>query len=82
MAGYRAVSMNVRRIPLRRTGLRVSEMVFGAGPIGGLYAPVSDDQAAAALEAAWAAGIRAFDTAPHNSASASTAPAPLSALPR
>jgi D-threo-aldose 1-dehydrogenase len=40
-------------------------MVFGGAPIGGLYAPVSDDQAAAALEAAWAAGIRAFDTAPH-----------------
>jgi D-threo-aldose 1-dehydrogenase len=40
-------------------------MVFGGAPIGGLYAPVTDDQAAAALEAAWAAGIRAFDTAPH-----------------
>jgi hypothetical protein len=43
--------------------VRVSELVFGGAPIGGLYAPVSDDQAAAALEAAWAAGIRAFDTA-------------------
>ena len=40
-------------------------MIFGGAPIGGLYAPVSDDQAAATLEAAWAAGIRAFDTAPH-----------------
>ena len=40
-------------------------MVFGGAPIGGLYLPVRDDQAAAALEAAWAAGIRAFDTAPH-----------------
>jgi D-threo-aldose 1-dehydrogenase len=40
-------------------------MVFGGAPIGGLYAPVSDEQAAAALEAAWATGIRAFDTAPH-----------------
>ena len=40
-------------------------MVFGGAPIGGLYAPVSDDQAAVTLEAAWAAGIRAFDTAPH-----------------
>ena len=65
MAAYRSVSMNVRQIPLRSTGVRVSEMVFGGAPIGGLYAPVSDDQAAAALEAAWAAGIRAFDTAPH-----------------
>ena len=40
-------------------------MIFGGAPIGGLYAPVNDDQAAAALEAAWTAGIRAFDTAPH-----------------
>jgi D-threo-aldose 1-dehydrogenase len=57
--------MNVRQIPLGSTGVRVSEMVFGGAPIGGLYRPVRDDQAAAALEAAWAAGIRAFDTAPH-----------------
>jgi D-threo-aldose 1-dehydrogenase len=55
----------MRQIPLGRTGLRVSEMIFGGAPIGGLYAPVTDDQAAAALEAAWTAGIRAFDTAPH-----------------
>jgi len=40
-------------------------LVFGAAPIGGLYTPVSDEAAAAALAAAWAAGIRAFDTAPH-----------------
>ena len=40
-------------------------LVFGGGPIGGLYAPVSAEAAAATLEAAWDAGIRAFDTAPH-----------------
>src|SRR5579875_1259896 len=45
--------------------LRISELVFGGAPIGGLYAQVSDEQAAGALEAAWDAGIRAFDTAPH-----------------
>jgi D-threo-aldose 1-dehydrogenase len=55
----------VREVPLGRTGLRVSQMVFGGAPIGGLYAPVSEETAAEALEAAWAAGIRAFDTAPH-----------------
>ncbi len=55
----------MRQIPMGRPGLPVTEMVFGGAPIGGLYEPVSDDQAAAALEAAWAAGIRAFDTAPH-----------------
>ena len=40
-------------------------LVFGGAPIGGLYAPVSDEAAAGTLAAAWAAGIRAFDTAPH-----------------
>jgi D-threo-aldose 1-dehydrogenase len=40
-------------------------LVFGGAPIGGLYAPVSDEAAAATLQAAWDAGIRAFDSAPH-----------------
>ena len=40
-------------------------LVFGGAPIGGLYAPVSDETAAGTLAAAWDAGIRAFDTAPH-----------------
>ena len=40
-------------------------LVFGGAPIGGLYAPVSDEAAAGTLAAAWEAGIRAFDTAPH-----------------
>ncbi|MGH3404825.1 MAG: aldo/keto reductase, partial [Streptosporangiaceae bacterium] len=39
--------------------------MFGAAPIAGLFAPVSEQAARATLEAAWAAGIRAFDTAPH-----------------
>jgi D-threo-aldose 1-dehydrogenase len=39
--------------------------MFGAAPIGGLFAPVTENTARATLEAAWAAGIRAFDTAPH-----------------
>jgi D-threo-aldose 1-dehydrogenase len=40
-------------------------LIFGGAPIGGMYAPVSDEEAAAALQAAWDEGIRAFDTAPH-----------------
>jgi aryl-alcohol dehydrogenase-like predicted oxidoreductase len=40
-------------------------LVFGGAPVGGLYAPVSDAGAAGTLAAAWDAGIRAFDTAPH-----------------
>ncbi|MDQ2583431.1 aldo/keto reductase [Saccharothrix yanglingensis] len=37
----------------------------GGGPLGNLYTPVSDEDAFAALEAAWDAGVRYFDTAPH-----------------
>jgi D-threo-aldose 1-dehydrogenase len=40
-------------------------LIFGGGPIGGLYAPVGEETAARTLQAAWDAGIRAFDTAPH-----------------
>ncbi|HEV2372264.1 MAG TPA: aldo/keto reductase [Streptosporangiaceae bacterium] len=52
-------------VKLGRTGLHVTRMVFGGGPIGGLFAPVRERTARATLEAAWSAGIRAFDTAPH-----------------
>ena len=51
--------------PLGHTGLRVTRLVFGGAPIGGLFEPVEEDAALATLDAAWAAGIRAFDTAPH-----------------
>lgn len=42
-----------------------TRLMLGTAPIGGLYAPVSDADARATLDAAWQAGIRAFDTAPH-----------------
>jgi D-threo-aldose 1-dehydrogenase len=51
--------------PIGRTELRVTRLVFGGAPIGGLFAAVDEDAALATLDAAWAAGIRAFDTAPH-----------------
>ncbi|SIN76799.1 aldo/keto reductase [Vannielia litorea] len=38
---------------------------FGTGGLGGLYRPVGEAEAEAVLEAAWEAGIRYFDTAPH-----------------
>jgi aryl-alcohol dehydrogenase-like predicted oxidoreductase len=41
------------------------QLVFGGAPIAGLYEPVSDQEARATLAAAWDAGIRVFDTAPH-----------------
>ena len=54
--------------PARRLGrspVRVTELSFGGAAIGGLYTEVSEDDARAAVDAAWAGGIRAFDTAPH-----------------
>ncbi len=38
---------------------------MGTAGIGNLYAPVSPDDARATVAAAWVAGIRYFDTAPH-----------------
>lgn len=47
------------------TGLAVTRCGFGGGPIGNLYRAVDDETAEAAVEAAFDAGIRYFDTAPH-----------------
>jgi D-threo-aldose 1-dehydrogenase len=43
----------------------LTEIGFGAAQIGNLYREVDDDSARAAVDAAWDAGIRYFDTAPH-----------------
>ncbi|ARQ71816.1 aldo/keto reductase [Streptomyces marincola] len=50
---------------LGRSGVRVGRIGLGTGPLGGLFSAVGDEQAAGALAAAWEAGIRFFDTAPH-----------------
>jgi len=50
--------------PLGASPLVSGGLVFGGAPIGGLYAPVSDETAAGTLAAARDAGIRAFDTLP------------------
>jgi D-threo-aldose 1-dehydrogenase len=52
-------------VPLGGSGVEVTRVGLGTGPLGGLFTPVSDAQASAALAAAWEAGIRYFDTAPH-----------------
>jgi D-threo-aldose 1-dehydrogenase len=52
------------RVALGRTGLGVTRLGFGAAPIGGLYAPVDDDDARRTVERAWELGIRTFDVAP------------------
>ena len=49
----------------RVPGLDRGPFGLGTAPLGGLYAPVGEDEAAGALEVAWAGGVRFFDTAPH-----------------
>jgi D-threo-aldose 1-dehydrogenase len=46
-------------------GVRGSVLGFGAAPIGNLYTSVSDDDAQAAVHAAFEGGITFFDTAPY-----------------
>ncbi|MFD8309124.1 aldo/keto reductase [Streptomyces sp. NPDC059690] len=55
----------MRRNRLGKSGVQVTELGFGGGPLGGLFAPLDDATAAEALEAAWDSGIRYFDTSPH-----------------
>ena len=55
----------MRTSRLGRSAVEVTELGFGGGPLGGLFAPLDDDTAAGALAAAWDCGIRYFDTAPH-----------------
>jgi D-threo-aldose 1-dehydrogenase len=52
------------RVPLGRTGLSVTRLGLGLAPIGGLFTPVGDAQAAATVARAWDRGLRLFDTAP------------------
>lgn len=51
--------------PLGRGGVEVTSLGFGVAALGNLYTPVGDEQAHAAVQAAWERGIRYFDTAPH-----------------
>jgi len=46
------------------SGLGFSELGMGTAPLGNLYKAIGEDEANAALEAAWEIGSRYFDTAP------------------
>ena len=54
----------LRRARLGSSGVEVTRLAFGAAPIGNLFTRVADDDARAAVDAAWDAGVRFFDTAP------------------
>jgi D-threo-aldose 1-dehydrogenase len=45
--------------------IKLTALSFGAAGLGNLFRPVTDEDAAETLAAAWDAGIRSFDTAPH-----------------
>ena len=47
------------------TGLRLSELGFGGSMLGNLYQATTDEQGRDAVDGAWRAGVRYFDTAPH-----------------
>ncbi|RWZ68743.1 aldo/keto reductase [Labedella populi] len=47
------------------TAVPFGDLTYGAANVGNLFRALTDDDAAAVLEAAWEAGIRSFDTAPH-----------------
>jgi D-threo-aldose 1-dehydrogenase len=57
----------MRTIPFKPpsgASLAFTELGFGSAPLGNLYRALSEAEAQAVLETAWAAGIRYYDTAP------------------
>ena len=44
--------------------IQFTELGFGGGPLGNLFAAISEDVAQATLQAAWNAGMRYIDTSP------------------
>ncbi len=56
--------MNLSSLGIGTSDVR-SRFVLGCAPLGNLFTPVSDEDALQTLQAAWDAGVRAFDTAPH-----------------
>ncbi|VXC88822.1 Pyridoxal 4-dehydrogenase [Burkholderia sp. 8Y] len=55
----------LRRRNIANTSVDVTALSLGTAPLGGLYHELTEDEARATVDAAWQAGIRFFDTAPH-----------------
>ena len=61
----RARTMRKRKFKARSgSELQFTELGFGAAPLGNIYRPMTEKDARATLDAAWAVGSRYFDTAP------------------
>jgi D-threo-aldose 1-dehydrogenase len=59
------VRCRVRTRTLGCTGIALTELGFGGAALGNLLQAVDDETAAQSVVAAFAAGVRYFDTAPH-----------------
>jgi D-threo-aldose 1-dehydrogenase len=57
-------AVQLTRKRLGRTGLTLSTLGFGGTALGNMYAAMTEAAAAQTLQAAYAAGLRYFDTAP------------------
>src|SRR5882724_11275580 len=57
-------AVQLTRKRLGRTGLTLSRLGFGGTALGNMYAAMTEAAAAQTLQAAYAAGLRYFDTAP------------------
>ncbi|MGW2861661.1 aldo/keto reductase [Streptomyces sp. NPDC001205] len=55
----------MRATSLGAGSCRVTALSLGGAALGNLFSPLTDDTARGAVDAAWDAGIRYFDTAPH-----------------
>jgi D-threo-aldose 1-dehydrogenase len=51
-------------VPLGHTGLQVTRLGLGSAPLGGLFQPVTDEEAERVVARAYEHGLRLFDTAP------------------
>jgi D-threo-aldose 1-dehydrogenase len=56
-------AINIRKFG--RVGFDITDMGFGAAPIGNFLRPIPEEEAGAMVERAWDAGMRYFDTAPY-----------------
>lgn len=56
-------AINIRKFG--RVGFDITDMGFGAAPIGNFLRPIPEDEAGAMINRAWDAGMRYFDTAPY-----------------
>src|SRR5215470_15252235 len=54
----------LKRRKVGRTSLEVTEIGLGGAPMGGFRATIPDAEAIALTDAAYAAGVRYFDTSP------------------